>query len=162
MKKQSGFTLIEILVVLTIGMLLVGFGFMSLKGFSDSRNLDGDTEALVAMLKSAQEKSLSQEAGVYWAVYIYNNSVGRDYFSLFTVSDIDNPVYNPANVVEVRPLKPNNDLVFPVGDTGVVVVFKKLTGEPKVAQTIEIQGASGGQKNQLTVSPTGKIDYTRL
>ena len=61
MKRYSGFTLIEVLISLTIIGLLFGFGFVSFRDFSRRQAVVSAGRAVIGDLRLAQSKALSGE-----------------------------------------------------------------------------------------------------
>lgn len=58
-KNQKGFTLVEILVGLTIIGLLFGFGYVSFRDFARRQSLSGVAKSLISDLRLAQTNALS-------------------------------------------------------------------------------------------------------
>lgn len=55
--EKSGFTLIELMVTITIMMLMVGGGIAAYFNFNDRQTLAGDAKGLQTFLRSAQKKA---------------------------------------------------------------------------------------------------------
>ncbi len=60
-KRQSGFTLLELLVVLVIGVLLVSLAPPLLSGLSGASELRGAARQLAAGLRSARNEAVSRQ-----------------------------------------------------------------------------------------------------
>lgn len=61
MKKKLGFTLIELLVAMTLGLLIVGFGAVSLNQFNEKQKVKTVTEELIAELKMARNYAVTNQ-----------------------------------------------------------------------------------------------------
>jgi len=64
MFKRRGFTLLEILVNMAIGLILVGLAVYSTSHFIENRNLEAVSDTLVSYLRSAEARALQSEGNV--------------------------------------------------------------------------------------------------
>ncbi|MDP1710409.1 MAG: prepilin-type N-terminal cleavage/methylation domain-containing protein [candidate division WWE3 bacterium] len=83
---RRGFTLIEILVVITITALLAGVSAAALNNFNRSQRLAQGAKELETVLREAQSRALSSVEGRNWGVHIVNNSSTVEVFSSNTNS----------------------------------------------------------------------------
>lgn len=57
----KGFTLIELLVAITIGMLMVGFGTVSLNNFYESQKVESTRQELISNLRLARNYAITNQ-----------------------------------------------------------------------------------------------------
>ncbi len=90
MKKKTGFTLIELIVAVTIGMLVVGFGSIALNDFSEKQKIEAVKKEVLASLRLARNYAITNQlatGGNNVAVTVDNNG-------LLTINSYDeNGVY---------------------------------------------------------------------
>ncbi len=144
MKKNSGFTLIEILVVLGITIILATGGFLSLWNLKKHQSLRLSAESMVAFLRDVQQRSISQEGGLGWGARFYNPAVGRDSYWRFQGTDplmIDEKIALPSGIEFADP---------DVGSTKDVN-FAKISGLPDAMTVVKIK-LSGDDSSIITIN----------
>lgn len=139
-EKKSGFTLLELLISVTIMMLLVGMGVASFITFNERQQLAGAAKELQEFFRSAQTRSRTGDV-----------PVGCGAFSGYNVQmAIDSPSVQ----------------MYAVCSTGNVLRSEKtLTGgvRPTVAINMTFLSLKGGVTNASTVVlrlPSGDLTYT--
>ncbi|MDP3725183.1 MAG: LamG-like jellyroll fold domain-containing protein [Nanoarchaeota archaeon] len=90
--KNSGFTLIEVLVGLAIVAVLSTVGVLNLTSFRASRSVRANMEELESAAQDARERSRTQEEGFPWGMR-FSNMEGSGTYELFRGSS-----YNPGAV----------------------------------------------------------------
>ena len=145
MKKNAGFTLIELIVVILIMGILVGGATVSIVRMHDS-DVDSAANKLVSILTQARSQSVTKSQNSIWfelerdsdgcTAYIYQG-------------DETNP--SSAQVVDTEKI---------CGDS----VEIKVTTEDDAGNTAETSLASGNSVLFHFAKPTGKIseDYTDI
>ena len=126
--KNKGFTLIEILVVLGISIILATGGLFSLSNLRRHQSLRLAAEGMVAFLRDAQQKSISQEEGSGWGAHFDNSASDRDSYWRFGGTD-------PMIVSEKVVLSPGIELDTPSDN----VFFDKVSGLPDSATVVKIK-----------------------
>ncbi|MDO8467270.1 MAG: type II secretion system protein [bacterium] len=141
MKKNPGFTLIEILVVLGISIILAMGGLFSLSNLRKHQSLRLASEGMVAFLRDAQQRSVSQDGGLGWGVHFDNSASERD--SYWRFSGVDPLI--ASEKVAIAPgveLETSSDNVFFSKVSGLpdsaTVVKVKLSNDPATFRTITI------------------------
>lgn len=139
--KKSGFTLIEMLLVLAITVILATVGLLSLSGVRQRQSLDLAGKSLIAFLRDAQQKSISQESGNAWCVRLDNVEPGRDSYYLYPSTCSGTPATVVALPSSVEFSTPTQDVTFskvtglPVSPATITI---RLVGNPSVTKTITI------------------------
>ena len=162
LQAKSGFTLIEVLIVVGIGVLVLAVGSLYLVGYRNNRHVETQAQELVTLLQSAQEKSSGQENGSRWGVHVVNPSEGRGTYAIFEVDEdllSAEPPYDaaPGTVLEQLTLPENTTFALPVSGEQTTVVFAKGTGLPVATATITIQSA--GNELSVYVESSGRIEF---
>lgn len=82
--RRSGFTIVELLIVLSI-IVIVGVTIsFNLVGRRSTAELSLTTQRIAALLRQAQSRSMSQVSSTSWSVHMDNGSM--PYYSLFASS----------------------------------------------------------------------------
>jgi len=142
--KNSGFTLIEILVVTSIVAFIIGFSSYFYIKFSKSTFVIDESASLVVnVLNLARQKAIIAEENDHWGVWFINTST-QDYFYLFkgTTSNLRERFELPSEVS-----------FFDFSEK--IIIFQKLSGETS-STTIKI-GFSPNFFKTIKVSPMGAI-----
>ena len=87
MKHKKGFTLIEMLLSITIIAIIGVVGTIYFLNLRDRKILDETAEEIVFALRNAQQKSISQEIGpdgevLYWGICFINSGEGNNSYEL--------------------------------------------------------------------------------
>jgi len=163
---NKGFTLIELLIVISIVGIIGGFGFINLFGAAREGELANTRVSIAALLRDAQQRSISQVDGRFWGVR-FENQAGRDQFFLFSTSQdpfSDITVYEQHTLVTTKSFL---EFRQPSSGTTLTVDFDQVTGElalnscPNVTvnSTIEIGLVGGSDSLMIKVFCNGKIEF---
>lgn len=61
MKNKFGFTLVELLIAMSIGMLVVGFGAMALNNFNEKQEVETTKQELLSNLRLARNYAVTNQ-----------------------------------------------------------------------------------------------------
>lgn len=145
--QQKGFTLIEILIVITIvvmisGLLMVGFqNFASYQQFNQAA---GDVEFTLKQTRlNARSALVDQPHGVHFST----NSITQFYGGTYVPGDPNNQVIQYELVT-----------IDPYLTSGVdTIVFSKLTGIPSATGTVVISGTRFSASTTIKITDAGVI-----
>lgn len=143
--RSLGFTLLELLVVMGITTILLGFVTINLLKIQHNTSVSGASDTLIADMKSQQMKAMSgassDNLGIHFTSsnsYILFHGTYADDSTRFTVS-LDDPI----SILN----SPGNE-----------IIFSKLSGEVAGAPyTITIKNTAGVEQQTLTVNQYGVI-----
>jgi prepilin-type N-terminal cleavage/methylation domain-containing protein len=77
--KSYGFTLIELILVITIFSFMFGMASLVLGNFMNNRALRTDGEMIVQTIREARTMAIAQNQDSSWGVYFDNSSSPRKY-----------------------------------------------------------------------------------
>lgn len=154
--KNAAFTLIEILIAISIAAILLGFGFAGFRQYSQRQVLFAAARAVKSDLRSLQEKALSGEkinpcAGKYLDGYRFDILPGNTQYNISQLCS--KVVYN----IEDKSVASG----FTITATQEPILFKVLgqgTDIPSgTSSTITLTQTGTTKSIQITVSAEGSI-----
>lgn len=146
--KQSGFTLVEILVVLAISFILL---FFTVSTFSDdARNRQFQTE-INELERSITEQRMRSVAGHGDTVYGFN--IGTTTLTLFT-----GPNYIPGDADNNIKLFSYSKATSSFSNGSTTIYFTKRNGEASATGTITLTENLGQSTSTLTIYASGSIE----
>lgn len=149
--KNKGFTLIEILMVITILGIISSIVILNLSQFRNEQLLKNTTLDVVSLLSKARQNTLSSVNSTNYGVHFDSNKA-----VLFTGS-----VYSSNNATN-EPIVFSSKVIIPTPSGlniggGSDVIFERLTGET-IGGTIKIQLTSDSTKQKIiTIGKTGSV-----
>lgn len=156
MKRQSAFTLIEILVVISITGLLVTMGIVSYNEFNRRQILDQAAKTVLNDLRDAQSKASSGNKGITAECAITDTLVGWKFEILSMVNPAQYRIYG---VCGAKPIFGSKTVTLPgsLTITGATIIFKPLSLGIDSDTAITITGYSTKTRT-INVTKTGTID----
>jgi prepilin-type N-terminal cleavage/methylation domain-containing protein len=154
-ENKKGFTLIELIVVISIFVIMSGTIGMSLSSFISKNQLETSTQQIVQVLRRAQSYSMMRIKDDQWGVYFDDDGGGPNqsftFFkgSTYGVDTSYDDVYELENNLSF-----SNINLFGGGDE---VVFSKVTGETSQAGFIDL-AESAGNFYMITINDLGQIE----
>lgn len=145
MLKQSGFTLLEIMLVIAIIGILGGLSLPIYLNFQIRNDQDIAVSSLVSFLRQAHTRAVSGEEDSAWGVEIATNHITLFKGADFSVRDPSfDQVYTSTASITFSPTSE--------------IIFVQLSGEPNITPTIIIQGATVSNKT-VAINEKGVIDF---
>lgn len=133
---KSGFTLIEIVLVIAILAIAGTFAAFGFTNARRAKELEHDARAIVAYLRDAQQRSMTQDGGAAWGVRFENVAdPGQDYYDLYMNAH--------SQVVRHVVLRPSVEFAIPAANNYEDVRFERLSGE--------LQGGGGVPMVQVRI-----------
>lgn len=140
---RSGFTLIEVLVAISISLLIISVSFSVFSSFNRDRAMDVGRENIVSMLKIARSNTLASKDDDVYGIHFASSTVTLFKGSNYVSSDSNNIVHTFPRFIEISVI----DLIGGGSD----VIFNRLTGETNQYGTTTLR---------LISNPTVTIDIT--
>ncbi len=154
--KLAAFTLIELLIVITITIILFGFGFFRIWDYQNRQSLDLTKQSIAMILRNAQDRSISQESGVRWGVHFENPSgSGNDFYELFS-----GVVYSTSSVISKNNLNQSIQFINPSAGASKDMIFAAITGLPSASSSVIISlVGDSSASSTIIVNANGRIEY---
>lgn len=155
MKRKSGFTLIEFLVVIAITSVLVTVSGSSYFGLRSRVAFENQISEIAADLKWTMSRSLAQESNDQWGVRFSNPSGGAGYYEIWHGTS-----YASGTVVGRTDLHGSVAFSDPVTGATKDIVFLKSTGLPMSSASLVLYSTGSGATGTIDVNSQGRVDYT--
>ncbi len=130
--ERRGTTLVELLITTGIIVIIATLMIPSFINFQNRKVLSNSTVELLGYLRDVQQKSISQEGGNQWGIYI-ETSGSRDSYKIFY-----GPSYAGGTVTTVVYLPVKIQFINPTQGLTREIIFSKLTGLPASSDTISL------------------------
>lgn len=152
-KKNTAFTLVEILISLIILVTIASLGFISLVRYRYSNELNLEAEKLVSYLRQVRDKAINGEEGSAWGLRLVNNQTNSHYYSLFKGESYNNPL-------ETIYLSSRIQFIDPANGTYKDIVFQRVTGWPTASTTIVLSlRINPNITKNISINSFGQINY---
>jgi len=152
---QKGFTMIEVVAVISIMLIIMGIVISSGRTVNDTINLKNTTKGINTKIKLAKSHSISALNGTNYGIYFESSRVVIFEGDTFVDGDPGNEVYTFSNKIQIS----NINLVSPPG-TGSEVVFNRLIGSTLNVGTVEVQVISDPSKTkQIMINSDGQTSF---
>ena len=156
MKKViEGFTLIELIIVISIVAIISGFGIVNYVGLRANSIFNQQTERLVADIRFTRERSRAQEDGKQWGVHLENPVDDESFYEIWKGDS-----YVLGTVVERVNLSGGVRFSDPPPGSVKDVIFSKTTGMLSVTSTIILESPPAGKSAMITLTAQGLVDYS--
>lgn len=150
-KKQTGFSLIEMIVVIAIGAFLVSAVIVSFSSFRNNKIVDVSADQILSVINEARVKTVSSEDYSRFGVRF---EAGRVVFfkgDVFTEPNSSNIQTMLSPLVEISDISINGG--------GADIVFQKLTGKTSNYGSLRVRLKSDNNKYKtISVKSTGIAD----
>ncbi|KKQ74292.1 MAG: hypothetical protein US94_C0008G0007 [Berkelbacteria bacterium GW2011_GWB1_38_5] len=148
---KKGYTLIELLIVIAVLMILVGFSSLGIVSYSKASDVDSSKTIVVQALLEAQANSMAEVDDKAWGVHLENNRVVI--FADSGTGFIEGAVGN-----QNKTLANNTAASWSLVSGGAEVLFSKRIGKTSNSGSITISGASPNDI-MIEINSEGRINY---
>ncbi|HEY3861111.1 MAG TPA: GspH/FimT family pseudopilin [Verrucomicrobiae bacterium] len=109
--QQSGFTLIELVLVMLLMVILISLVFPSLKGFFRGRNLDNEALRFLALTRYGQSRAVTEGVPVELWINPKAGSYGLEALSGYSETQTKSMTYNVDSTIQISFSAPSSVLV---------------------------------------------------
>jgi prepilin-type N-terminal cleavage/methylation domain-containing protein len=150
-KNQTGFTLLELMITISLLAILAVAAAASYIGYQRSFELESAARDIVDNLRDVQGRSMASENNLTWGIHFENNISGGPFYSRFSGSSYitpDETFYLPSSIQFNTPTSGNS----------IDIIFNKLKGTIAGDLSIIISlTASSSDTRTISVNKAGKI-----
>ncbi len=157
LKTNSGFTIIELVLVLGIIVLLSTVSFIALSGRKSKTELDSVAKQMVSLLREAQSRAVSQSNSTSSGVRFSNGTSTSPFYASFvgvaySTSTERGHYALPSDMAYATSTIPSG--------TSTDVVFSQISGAVSTSTSIKIFLTSQPDSSStITISTAGAISY---
>jgi prepilin-type N-terminal cleavage/methylation domain-containing protein len=149
---MKGFTLIEVLITVVVLVVLATAGIMYLADYYFRQNLELTVEEITALIRDAQNRSLSQQDGQQWGIRFENAT--QDSVKIF---------YATSTFTSIYVLRAGVRFSNPSEGNYKDVVFSKLTGYPEASSSVVVALINNPSvSSTISVSVLGRVTPSGL
>jgi len=150
----TGFTLVEVLIVIAIVAIIAGVSLLSLQGTKNSTDLNNAAKQIVSILRQAQTQAASDYQGAAWGVHFVNATAS--FYAIFSSA------YSPTSTVN-RYLLPTT-VAFRTStvpaSSSLDVVFSALSGVSSVSTSITLYSTvQPSFSSTIRVASSGEVSF---
>lgn len=127
LKKNNGFSLIELMIVMAIIVIVSLSTWLSLFSFNRNRHLKNTVYSNASLLRDAQQRSINQEDGRYWGAR-FENSLSQDKYVLFNSTSTSTSNSDSATIVSTFFLKNSLEFLNPSINSSSTILFDRISG----------------------------------
>ena len=150
-KSEAGFTLTELMIVISILGLIAVLAVPNIKGFLQTWKLNGETQELASTLRTARSAAVRRNAEVVFTFDMNTNS----YF-YFEDDDGDGGYDNGEYMSETKEMDPGVVITAHTLPTNTITFGSK--GETGTSGTITIRNNRNSIKNIRIMGGSGNIE----
>ena len=150
--NEKGFTLVELLVVITIVVVLGGIAAVSFNTSRNVRDLQTSAQNTLAVIRLAQSKTLAGENDSSWGVHVQSNQI-----TLFA-----GDTSGGATFTQSYALPPSIEITnIALNGGGSDIIFNRVTGQTDQNGTFVMDvAANPGNSFPVTIDISGKAYET--
>lgn len=148
-KRQQGFTVVELIIVMTIMLVLSTVSVIAFRNMQSSQALTIALDETGYALRSARDATLASLEGSVYGVRFEPTNVIRFTGSTYSASSSSNIIYDLPTGISTT---------VAMADGTSQVVFRRLSGEASATGTIIFTEAKSGATSSLAISKTGLFD----
>jgi prepilin-type N-terminal cleavage/methylation domain-containing protein len=149
LNARTGFTLLEIIIVIALSAVLSTIGIASLRSFQRYAEIDAAANQIVAVLREARDRAVADSTSTGYGVHFESGRYVRFTGSVYSATSTVNIVYSLPPALELYSINLG-------GDSDVI--FSPLNGAPDAAGSASIRVIEDqSQSRVIQVFSTGAI-----
>lgn len=150
MKGVNGFTLLELIVVISLISLMTIFAFPFISGSVGRSQLQSTGWEVQDLLRRAQAQSMSGKGNTQWGVHFETNTFSLFAGATYNALDPDTIIYDFPYSIQMQSITVNGG--------GNDIIFTRSKGKTSNFGDVIILDTSSNTTVTISVSKEGKID----
>jgi len=151
LKTKNGFTLLELLIGISILFIIISIIFNSFSTFRHNQLLGGESGKISSMLQEVRSKTVASKDDTVHGLHLETSKITSFKGETFILDDLDNKELVLDPLTQISSIDLNGG--------GVDIVFQRLTGKTDHYGTITLILNSEPSKNKvIQIGKTGVIE----
>lgn len=130
-KGQKGFSLLELVIVISIGIILTSISITTFYSVSDQQALEKDVDYTIALIEKARLQTVNAKSNSQFGVSLASSSVTLFQGTTYVAGSSTNNVFNFSPKVEISEIN--------LSGNRQNVVFELITGKSNATGTIKFR-----------------------
>jgi len=147
---RSGFTLIEILIVISIIVVLLAISTSSFTNINKAESLKADVRNIISVIDEARGKTLSSKNSSQYGVHFEEFNTTLFTGAIYSSGNPTNQVTGLGSLTHISSISLNGG--------GSDVIFDRLTGATSQSGTITVTLKDSSDSKNISISSTGIIE----
>lgn len=148
--SKKGFTLMELLVVMAIGIALFAISINVFSNLRNKESLDSVSALVVEVLRQAKHATIESKNSNQYGVYFNTSNIVLYIGPTYIPGSPTNEVYNFSSDVRLYSISINGG--------GNAVLFDRITGDTINNGTIVLRSETSSTTKSITIYKTGLIE----
>jgi len=155
MKNKNGFTLIEIIIVMSIIVFLISASIVSYRSFEKSTELEKTVQNIISTLKLSQSKTIASNEASPYGIHFESDKYISFKGSEYQPESVNNKIYNISNRLEIY----NINLSGEEND----IIFQRISGKTEQNGNISIKMISDPTEfKTISIKSSGIIELSNI
>ncbi|MDO8655240.1 MAG: type II secretion system protein [bacterium] len=150
MNRTKGFSLMELLLVISLLGIAFGLVFWGFHGFFRTSVLDRASQEALSLVTEARERTLSRQDDVAWGVHLEAAQLVLFAGDAYSEGAADNKAYVLPQGVSITTIT--------LGGGGTDIVFAKITGESSTPGFFELEQQGSLNVKTISINETGNVE----
>lgn len=126
--RNGGFSLVELLVTLTLSALFIGLTMVTFQTFSSYQSIDKDADVIVSYIKNAHDLTIDSKNDLQYGVKFASTTVTLFQGTSYSAGASTNLVYNISSKVTLSSIS--------LTGNASSLYFYPITGKPNATGTV--------------------------
>lgn len=160
MRYKSGFTLVELLIVIGITVIMAGIGGATYMGLRERERIDQMADRIVADMRSTMARAQAQEGGNQWGIHFDNVTSSSPFYAIWYGATGSTYGVGSTTWGTVTFVATGLQFTVPASGSSVDLVFTKPYGLPSAAATVTVAStATTASSRTISIDTNGNITY---
>lgn len=139
--EESGFTLIEIIIVIVIFSVIAGIIIVPFSQFRNQQVLAGAADNILSLINQARSQTLAAKNDINYGIYFATSSITIFPGDVYDQEAIENKETILSTKVTISDIS--------IAGSGASIIFSRLTGITNASGTITVSLVSDVDKNKV-------------
>jgi prepilin-type N-terminal cleavage/methylation domain-containing protein len=150
-ERQKGFSLLELVIVISIGIILTSISITTFYSVSDQQALEKDVDYTISLIEKARLQTVNAKSNSQFGVRLASSSVTLFQGATYVAGSSTNNVFNLSPKVEISEIN--------LSGNRQNMVFELITGKSNATGTIKFRlKANQSASTTVVLYKTGLVE----